>query len=258
MLRFYSLSSGSSGNSAFLKYKNSKILIDCGISAKRINKALHTIGEDSVDAILITHEHSDHICGLKVYTKNTDVQVYATAPTWNHLCSDGIPIFNRKISVPGVTFSVGDIDVTPFSTSHDSAHPVGYSLLCGNNKFVIATDNGRITTDFAEHIRGSDTALIESNYDVEMLQSGAYPYSLKQRIASSTGHMSNIQAGTLAISLARTGTKRIILGHLSLENNTPDLAYTTVKNMLKDENLHISLTVAKRHEITDLLEENII
>ena len=258
MNRFLTLSSGSSGNAAFVKYRNTKILIDCGISAKRITEALREVNEENVDAILITHEHSDHICGMKVYTKQHSVPVYATAPTWQHLCGENVPVFNRRISVPGVEFSIGDIDITPVPTSHDSAFSVGYVLNCGDTKYAIATDNGALTADFAEYLRGCDTALIEANFDPDMLARGPYPYPLKQRILSPTGHMSNEQAGKLACALARTGTKRIVLGHLSKENNTPELAYKTVGDMLKNEGHHISLTVAARNDITDLLEDKFI
>ncbi|MBQ3053933.1 MAG: MBL fold metallo-hydrolase [Clostridia bacterium] len=256
MLKFYSLSSGSSGNSAFLRYKNTRILIDCGISARKVSDALYQIGEDSVDAILITHEHGDHIKGLKVFSKKHSVPVYATGPTWENIgsCGDYIPVFNRRISVPGGVIPVGDIDVLPFATSHDSAFSVGYTLLCGDKKIAIATDNGKLTADFANNLQGCYTALIEANYDEKMLTQGPYPYPLKCRISSPVGHMSNHQAGKLACALARSGTEKIILGHLSVENNTPDLAYNIVSEMLREENLKVSLKVAHRYDITDLLE----
>lgn len=259
MIKFYSLSSGSSGNSAFIKYNNTNILIDCGISAKRIKESLYSIGESSVDAILITHEHSDHICGLKVLTKAFCVPVYATAPTWEQLekVSESIPLFNKQIAIPGKTFFIGDIDVTPVLTSHDSALSVGYIFNCGGTKYALATDNGRLTGEFAEYLKGCDTALIEANYDEEMLENGPYPYPLKKRIASHIGHMSNSQAAKLACALSRSGTKRIVLGHLSKENNTPSVAYNTVKEALKNENLSVSLKVAERYDITNLLENEI-
>ncbi len=258
MLRFYSISSGSSGNAAFVKYKNTKILIDCGISAKRLNQALKELGETNVDAVLITHEHSDHVCGLKVFSKSCSARVYATLPTWNFVNCDNIPVFNRESITPGVPFAVGDIIITPFATCHDCVNPVGYFFICGDKKLALATDNGEITHDFFKNIEGADTALIEANYDIKMLEQGAYPYPLKKRILSPLGHMSNIQAADLALDLAKTGTRRIILGHLSIENNTPELAYDTVYNVLKKENITVSLNVAKRHEITDLLEEKFI
>ena len=256
MNKFLTLSSGSSGNAAFVKYKNTKILIDCGISAKRINTALQEIGETDIDAILITHEHSDHVCGLRVFSKQHSVPIYATAPTWEHLCDEFVPVFNKRVSVPCVPFSVGNIDITPIPTSHDSAFSVGYVLNCDETRYAVATDNGALTVDFAEHLRGCDTVLIEANYDPAMLTNGVYPYPLKQRILSPTGHMSNEQAGKLACALARTGTKRIVLGHLSKENNTPNLAYDTVYSMLKSEGLNVSLSIADRSVITDLLKEN--
>lgn len=258
MLRFYSISSGSSGNAAFVKFKNTKILIDCGISAKRMNLALNELGESNVDAILITHEHSDHVCGLKVFSKCCSPKVYTTAPTWNCINCDNIPVFNRNMIIPGVSFTIGDIIITPFSTSHDCANPVGYSILCGDKKLAIATDTGKLSPDFFKNIEGADIALIEANYDVNMLENGPYPYQLKKRILSPTGHLSNTQAAELALHLARTGTSRIILGHLSIENNTPEIAYKTVYDALKKDNLTVSLNVAKRHEITDLLEEKLI
>ncbi|MDP4118468.1 MAG: MBL fold metallo-hydrolase, partial [Bacillota bacterium] len=141
-----------------------------------------------------------------------------------------------------------------FATSHDSAFSVGYVLNCGGISYAVATDNGKLTSDFAQSLRGCDTVLIEANYDQFMLENGAYPYYLKKRIASCTGHMSNEQAGKLACALARSGTKRIALGHLSKENNTPKTAYNTVLNMLKDEGLSVSLGVAARYDITDLLK----
>ncbi len=256
LLKFYTLFSGSSGNSAFVRFNDTRVLIDCGVSSKRITEALASIGESQVDAILITHEHSDHTSGLRVFSRKISVPVYATAPTWESpgMFSLEMPLFNKQIAVPGVSFSVQDIDVTPFSTSHDCAHSVGYTLNCGGVRFAIATDNGKITCDFAENLRGCDTALIEANYDTEMLQKGPYPYHLKQRIASEVGHMSNDQAAKLACALARSGTKRIILGHLSKENNTPETAYETVHSKLCEEGLSPSLKVAARYEVTNLLD----
>lgn len=258
MLRFFTFSSGSSGNCAFVKYNKTRLLIDCGISCKRINTAIRNIGETDVDAVLITHEHSDHVSGLRVFSKAHCVPVYATGPTWNYICDENIPLFNRRISVPGTTFSIGDIDITPIPTSHDSADSVGYVLNCGGRRFAVATDNGKLTGEFAEFLRGCDTALIEANYDPKMLENGPYPLPLKKRILSPVGHMSNDQAGKLACALARSGTKRIVLGHLSLENNTPDKAFGTVSSMLKEEGHCVSLAVADRYEITDLLRDNII
>ena len=257
MFKFYTLSSGSSGNSAFIKYNNTKILIDCGISAKRIKEGLDAIDESEVDAILITHEHSDHISGLRVFTKSCCAPVYATAPTWEQLSSvsDNIPVFNRQIAIPGKSFYIGDIDITPILTSHDSALSVGYVFNCGGTKYALATDNGRLTGEFAEYLKGCDTVLIEANYDENMLENGPYPYPLKKRIASHMGHMSNDQAAKLACALSRSGTKRIVLGHLSKENNTPLTAYNTVREALLSENLSVSLRVAERYELTNLLED---
>ena len=243
---FYTLFSGSSGNCEFIRYGEDAVLVDAGKSCRAIEKALLALGSDfsQVKAIFVTHEHSDHVAGLAVIARKYGIPVHIlreTALEMKELPCSAV-LHDGLFSV-----AVGHITVTSFYTPHDSARSVGYTVCCGGRRFGIATDMGVIARNVVEALAGCDCAMIESNYDEEMLATGPYPACLKARIASTRGHLSNKNGALLAAILAHAGTERIVLGHLSAENNDPDLALREAENELSRRGLSCDLAVADRH-----------
>lgn len=239
MAKFCSLFSSSSGNATFLGNGDRGILIDAGVSAKRIKEALlsREIDPFKLDGIFVTHEHKDHISGIRIIASKYNIPVYATEGTMSALEENGI--INSKfpseiMPLSGVT--AGDLFVERFRTPHDSKESCGYKITFPHGqKAVIATDLGKITPTVEEALLGADLVMLESNHDVSMLQSGEYPYYLKRRILSDVGHLSNTACAEEAVKLIKKGTTRLFLGHLSAENNFPDLAYQTTFSALKSE-----------------------
>ena len=218
--------SGSSGNCLLLSSGSTHILIDAGISKRRIEQSLAQSGLSmrEIGGVLITHEHSDHISGLKMLLKYYALPVYAPRTVANRLrgCLPEAEPYLRVIPV-NESFTIGDLTVTAFHTPHDTDESVGYRVQSGG-VFALATDMGHVTEEVLNALSGADAVLIESNHDEEMLRYGPYPVYLKRRILSDSGHLSNACCAELARALALGGTKQIILGHLSRENNTPALA----------------------------------
>lgn len=229
-MRVCVFASGSSGNCLLLQDSGTKILIDAGISMRRIEEALNTCGASMKDiaGVLITHEHSDHVSGLKTLLKHFDTPVYAPHTVANHL-RGMLPEIEDHINIinVGEHFSIGSLNVIAFHTPHDAPGSVGYRVE-GNGCFALATDMGHVTDEVFNALKGADTVLIESNHDEKMLVNGRYPLYLKRRILSDFGHLSNRCCAELARELAKSGTRRIILGHLSRENNTPQIAQGAV------------------------------
>ena len=227
-LRFSPLFSGSSGNATYVGCDDANILVDAGLSGTRVTQELRRIGIDpsQLDAILVTHEHSDHIKGIGILSRKFDLPVYATEGTWRGMFNKigNVPEKNIRIFEPEQDFFVGSIDVTPFATPHDAAEPVGYTFEVAGAKLAIATDLGSVRESWMKHVVGADAVLLESNFDPDMLQTGPYPYELKRRIMGRHGHLSNDDASEVAVELARAGARQVILGHLSKENNYPELA----------------------------------
>lgn len=256
MLSFASLISGSSGNSTFLSDGKTNILIDCGMSGKRLCESLESINVDahSVDALLITHEHTDHVAGAGVISRKYNIPIYATAGTHNAMSLGKIKNENIRIVEKGETFEIGSIGISAFSIPHDAADPVGYTFFVGGEKVSVATDIGTMTKEIENQILGSSMVLLEANHDVQMLKCGSYPYELKRRILGKNGHLSNDSAAQTALKLVQGGAKKVFLGHLSHENNTPDIAFMTVENILRGAGVKIGsdmvLGVAKRSEVT--------
>lgn len=228
--------SGSGGNCMLLSNGEANILIDAGISMRRIKTALNGEGLDFNDlsGVLITHEHSDHISGLKMLTKHHALPVYAPHTIANRL-RGMLPELEPCLHIIGVgqPFSLGGFKVTAFHTPHDTDESVGYRVE-GGGCFAMATDMGHVTEEVLEALTGADTVLIEANHDVDMLSYGPYPVYLKRRILSNRGHLSNENCGKLARYLCQHGTRQIILGHLSKENNRPDIALATVRAELQE------------------------
>lgn len=251
----HSLISGSSGNCSLLSYKGTNILIDCGMSGKRLDELLFKLdlrGSD-LDAILITHEHIDHISGVGVASRRYNLPIYATEQTHLSMNIGNIPDENIKIIEPDRPFEIGSVTADAFSIPHDAAAPVGYRLYCGNNKYSVATDIGIMTNELFDSLSGSKAVILEANHDIEMLKNGSYPERLKSRILGNLGHMSNELSAKTALALANRGTQKIMLAHLSNENNTPRLAFDTVWNELAGNGASsgdVQLLVADRYEVT--------
>lgn len=237
----YTLFSGSAGNCTYISYGETRILIDAGRNAKTINTALESLGTSltEINAIFITHEHGDHVSGLDVIMHRTGIPVHMTAPSADAFLSHVRP--GRKSSVvihqPEYSVTVGELRVSSFAVPHDSVFCVGYTVCAGKTSVGVVTDIGKVTPNAIKHLRGCDGAIIEANHDVGMLRRGSYAPSLKRRILSDNGHLSNEACSALIADLAAERTKNILLAHISDENNTPDLALKTVRLYLEKNNI---------------------
>ena len=227
-LRFAPLFSGSSGNAIYVGGGDTHILVDAGMSGTRIANELDKIGLNpaQLSAILVTHEHVDHVRGVGILSRRYNIPVYATEGTWLGMEEKvgAIDARNRCELIPEQDFYLGEINVMPFATPHDANSSVGMRFEYCGARFCIATDLGCIKKGWFNHVAGCDAVLLESNYDPDMLKAGSYPYELKRRILSTRGHLCNDDAGACALELVRRGAKHIVLGHLSKENNFPELA----------------------------------
>ena len=235
LARIYPLFSGSSGNAEFIGTPAGGILIDCGVSARRLTLALERCGvpAEAVQGIFITHDHSDHVAGLRVFAKKYGIPVYAQPITRQCLYDGKYLEPEQECSVLTGTVECAGIRVTPFATSHDTAQSCGYRMeLPDGRSCAVCTDLGYVSEAVSAALTGCDLVLLEANYDKEMLRTGPYPGYLKLRIASEVGHLSNADCAEAAVSLLQSGTTRLILGHLSQHNNLPELAERTVEQRL--------------------------
>lgn len=239
-LAICSIASGSSGNCYVVMNGNTVLLIDAGISAKRIRMGLATLNltPESINGILVTHEHSDHIKGLRVITKTTQAGIYANENTFCGM-KIAFPDEKRCCFKTGDNFKIGDIDVRTFPVSHDSGDPVGYSFESKGQRIAIVTDTGVVTETLLREMRKADILVLESNHDENILRMGSYPWFLKQRILGNRGHLSNVAAAEALVSMldddAQCGNikaRMILLAHLSKENNFPEMAMATMENIL--------------------------
>jgi len=249
MVSFCPLFSGSQGNSILISGSGATILVDAGVSAKRISAAVSSFGYDikKIDALLLTHEHTDHVSGVRVINKYHSIATYATKGTLGGAFLEGDDFFAVW---PLDDFFIGDVRVTPFPVAHDACEPVGYRFYFPKEDKVVAvvTDLGELTKEVYDMAIGSDLLYIESNHDVEMLKSGPYPAFLKRRILSGSGHLSNDDGAKIAADAAERGTKTIVLAHLSRNNNTPRMADSCARSSLilknVDPDRDIELAVA--------------
>lgn len=235
MARLYPLFSSSSGNCTYIGSSSAGILIDCGVSFTKLKNALERCGLSlsSVKAVFITHEHSDHIKGLDMLTKKTSIPVFAQERTMEYLLKKNM--LHREYHIIGDGEEVCGYRVQSFATSHDTPQSCGYKITLPDNKTAaVCTDLGYVSDTVENALRGTDCVLLESNYDIEMLRNGSYPYYLKTRIFGNTGHLSNPDSGAFAAKLIGSGTTRIILGHLSQHNNTPGIAEKTALSCLSN------------------------
>lgn len=255
MLNFTSLYSGSTGNSLLVQTENTNILVDTGVSAKKIIDALASLGTDitDIDAILVTHEHIDHVNSLGTLSSKYNIPVYANLETWSYMSKqkDKICEKNQNIFKINESFDINDLKINSFSIPHDAANPCGFNIFKEDKKLSIATDIGHMTKDILSRLEGSDFLMLEANYNYEILKCCSYPYKLKSRIAGPNGHLSNEMAGKTINYLLNTGLSKVILGHLSKENNFPELAYKTVLDELIANNFNensLLLSVADREK----------
>ncbi len=255
------LFSGSAGNSIYISCGGIKLLVDAGMAASRIEAELREIGVSlgDIDAMLITHEHVDHIRGVGVLCRKYGMPVYANEGTWEAILAKDsrIPARCVRTFYTGEDFYIGGVNVHPFAIPHDAAEPVGYAFSCKGLKCAVATDIGHIQREWVEAVCGSQAVVLEANHDVEMVHRGMYPQRLKQRILGRNGHLCNEDSARALLELVKSGTRAVFLAHLSPDNNLPELAYNTVCEALtmagydvKDE---ICVHVARRDRVSDLL-----
>lgn len=251
-MKFSVLASGSTGNVTFVESSSTKILIDIGMSCLYVEKNLKDIGlnPSEIDAIIITHTHSDHIAGLRVFLKKYHPTLFITKKMYSDL-KDMIGD-NEYIFIDG-PFNINDITVVPFSVSHDAPDTNGYILQKDNQSIVYVTDTGYINNKHFELLNNKSAYIFESNHDVKMLMDGKYQYSLKQRIISDRGHLSNKDSSYYLSKIIGNDTKYIVLAHLSKENNTPEIALNNLLDMLKNTDYKINTLVASPNERTDLI-----
>ena len=234
-MRLASIASGSSGNCIYVGSENHHLLIDAGIAGKRVTAGVEALGvkAEELEGILVTHEHSDHIKGLGVLARKYHLPIYGTAATLDYIQqSANLGKFPEGLfhAVDKETdFTLGDLTIHPFAIPHDAADPVAYRISCGEKRTAVVTDLGEYDERILGELKNLDAVLVEANHDIRMLQVGPYPYYLKQRILGDHGHLCNEAAGQLLNTILHDHMKAVFLGHLSKENNYPDLALETVK-----------------------------
>ena len=264
-MRLCSIASGSSGNCVYVGSDTTHLLIDAGISGKRIEAGVATLGLklSEIDGIFITHEHSDHISGLGVIARKYGIPIYATPGTIQAIKqSSSLGKIDNSLFyniLPDEKYIIKDITMYPMKTSHDAAQPVAYKISHDKKNVGIVTDLGCYNDYTIACMQGLDVIYLEANHDVNMLQVGSYPYYLKQRILGEKGHLSNESAGKLLARLLNDHIETVVLGHLSKENNLPELAYESVKLelMMSDTGYHdgdFPIYIAKRDEVSDMVE----
>ena len=248
-MKIHVLASGSTGNAIFIDMDETKVLVDAGISTRRIKQSLDSLGEkvEDLDGVFITHEHRDHVNGLTSLLKKYKIPAYTRPDTWQSMyCRSALP--DSCCNDLKDSLDIGNIKIEPFSISHDAADPVGFQLFGKGKKVSVATDLGFVTPTVKEALSLSDVLVLESNHDVDMLKNGSYPWYLKKRILSNRGHLANNDAGWTLANLNRKSHTHVFLAHLSQENNCPELAKDTVAKILtsqgceldKDISLHLT------------------
>lgn len=245
------LASGSKGNVAYITSSTTKILIDIGLNIKNIENKLEEINVDprEIDAIILTHTHSDHIAGLKSFHKKYNTKIYLSAKMYNELSFD---LINYEIIDD--KFNINDIDIDVFKLSHDTDDSNGYIITSNNKSIVYITDTGYINSKYFDLLKNKDIYVIESNHDIKMLMECSRPYYIKQRILGDRGHLDNTKCSSYLAKLIGNNTKKVILIHLSEDNNTSELALSTLKNTLKQNNIDFdNIIISTQNEKTELV-----
>ncbi len=250
MYGFCPLASGSKGNSIYVGSKQTKILIDAGISTKSIVERLNEINVDigEIQAIMISHEHSDHIAGLKVLSKRLNVPIFANQLTARAICEYLHDTPKFKIFITGETFEFGDLEIHPFSVQHDAVDPVAFTLKLDDLKVGVCTDLGFVTTLVSKQLERCNLLYVEANHKPEMVHASSRPMIYKQRVLGRSGHLSNEACGELVSSIAHDGLKQIYLAHLSGECNSPEVALQTVSQMLNTQGISIPISIAHQEK----------
>lgn len=260
MAKVCTLFSGSSGNSTLISAGGTHMLIDAGVSCKALTGALcaHEIDPVRLQGIFITHEHTDHIKGLRVFLKKYAVPVFGSQKTLEYLIANGhIPPSQTLCAVENHKIALEKMQVQAFATSHDAADSMGYRVETFDERVIaLATDLGTVTPEVENGVEGADLVVLEANYEQNLLKSSCYPYYLKQRVASAKGHLSNAESAAFAAKLLKGGTTRVVLAHLSGENNSPSIAHNHVNNSLTMEGYiegkDFILAVAPRHSSSEI------
>ena len=258
-MRYCSVASGSNGNCHYIESGEYRVLVDLGLSARQIEDGLRSVGIDpaSINGIFVTHEHSDHVRGIGVWARRYKVPILATAGTWKGM-ERGLGPVSGELAVTiraGKGYRLGDMRIEAFSIYHDANEPVGYCFESGGRKIAVMTDTGMVTPDMKHRLMDCDLAVVESNHDVDMLMQGRYPWPLKKRIRSNLGHLSNEDCGSvLAEVFGENARGTFLLGHLSEENNRPELAMETVQTILEERlgERKDSVFLTKRGSPTDM------
>ena len=251
------LASGSSGNAALLATESTRVLVDAGLSMRETGRRLAAVGEDleSIDAVLITHEHSDHVSGAPVLARNKKIRavIYMTRLTapgidWGE-CQPRLELFQA-----GAGFQIGDIEIQSFSVPHDAVDPVGYCFEAQGVRIGVATDLGYIPESIKYHLRRTDLLLLEANHDLDMLKVGPYPWSVKQRVMSRVGHLSNIGMSDYLAEDLSPSTAHLVLGHISEQNNHPEIVRMIAMQALEQRGLGVQLTIAGQHQPSEVFQ----
>ncbi len=257
-MELVTLASGSSGNCLMVSEGETHVLVDCGVSCKRIVTALAELGlaPERLSGVVITHEHADHIAGLATLTKKYVLPVYTSCGTSLEL--------RRRIAFPsgvlreveaGRPFAMGSLEARSFHTSHDAAEPMGYTFSGRGKRAAVVTDLGFVSEEVLEGVLGSDLVVCEANHDVDWLRTGPYPYPLKRRILGDRGHLSNEAGADLALRCVEQGAKTVVLAHLSQQNNTPRRAFEVASETFRAAGVAgVTLAVAPRNETSEVFE----
>lgn len=261
-IKFTTLASGSAGNSVYIGTPNTKILIDAGISGTKIENSLSSINVSikDIDAIFITHEHHDHIEGVGVLSRRYNIPVYATEGTWDNMPQKVGKIIHKNIIYKDENIYLNDIYLRAFEIPHDAKDPVCYSIFYDNIKICVLTDMGYITENIIKNAMNSNTLLIESNHDVDMVKNGNYPTYLKKRVLGKYGHISNETCAKLLYCVMNDKIKDVFIGHISTRNNTPELAYISVTSTLDEFGVRVEkdifIHIAKPYGVNKIIEIN--
>ena len=251
------LFSSSSGNCVYISDGKNQILIDAGVTGSKAEEALHFIGKTPADlsGILVTHEHIDHVKGVGVLSRKYNLPVFANADTWNAMQKKigDISLRNTRIIDDG-EFYIDSLCIRPVHTYHDAADPLAYAIYSGGKKVGVMTDTGHVTRAMVDAMEQASIIMLEANHDVEMLKNGNYSATLKKRILSGNGHLSNDSAGDVSAELVKRGVRGILLSHLSRDNNRKDLAMETVRDLLHEKGIEagkdVSLGMTRKDHVT--------